>query len=403
MGALRNKSILVGVTGSIAAYKAAEIVRLLRKKEAIVYPIMTKAATHFLPPLTLQNLASQKVTLKLFSRDIRKAEHLSLAELADACLIAPATANIIGKIANGIADDILTTTVLATKAPVLLAPAMNNMMYENPILQRNIGSLKAIGFKFIGPARGDLADGKIGLGRMTEPQEIVECLERVMQSRDDFLGKAFVVTAGPTREPLDRVRFFSNYSSGKMGYALAEEGASRGARIVLISGPTSLDPPSGVEFHWVESAREMHKMVKEKIGEADGIVMSAAVSDYAPAKKENGKIKKTTQKKFILELVQNPDILKELGQRKENKILVGFCVETKDLEKEALRKLKEKSLDLIVANNITEEGAGFKGDTNIVTLINNKGKVEHLSRRSKREVARVIWDKIKEMIESRGL
>ncbi|GAG97888.1 unnamed protein product, partial [marine sediment metagenome] len=292
------------------------IVRLLRKKEAIVYPIMTKAATHFLSPLTLQNLASQGVTLKLFSRDIRKAEHLSLAELADACLIAPATANIIGKIANGIADDILTTIVLATKAPVLLAPAMNNMMYENPILQRNIGSLKAIGFKFIGPDRGDLADGKIGLGRMTEPQEIVECLEKIMQSRDDFLGKGFVVTAGPTREPLDRVRFFSNYSSGKMGYALAEEGASRGARIVLISGPTSLDPPSGVEFHWVESAREMQKIIREKMGEADGIVMSAAVSDYAPAKKENGKIKKTTQKKFILELVQNPDILKELGQRK---------------------------------------------------------------------------------------
>jgi len=364
---------------------------------------MTKTATHFLSPLTLQNLASQRVTLKLFSRDIRKAEHLSLAELADACLIAPATANIIGKIANGIADDILTTIVLATKAPVLLAPAMNNMMYENPILQRNIGSLKAIGFKFIGPARGDLADGKIGLGRMTEPQEIVECLERVMQSRDDFLGKAFVVTAGPTREPLDRVRFFSNYSSGKMGYALAEEGASRGARIVLISGPTSLDPPSGVEFHWVESAREMQKIIREKMGEADGIVMSAAVSDYAPAKKENGKIKKTTQKKFILELVQNPDILKELGQRKENKILVGFCAETKDLEKEALRKLKEKSLDLIVANNITEEGAGFEGDTNIVTLINSKGRVEHLSRRSKREVARAVWNKIKELMESKSL
>ncbi len=403
MSALRNKSILVGVTGSIAAYKAAEIVRLLRKKEAIVYPIMTKAATHFLSPLTLQNLASQKVTLKLFSRDIRKAEHLSLAEFADACLIAPATANIIGKIANGIADDILTTTVLATKAPVLLAPAMNNMMYENPILQRNIGSLKAIGCKFIGPEKGDLADGKIGIGRMTEPQEIVECLERAMQSRDDFLGKAFVVTAGPTREPLDRVRFFSNYSSGKMGYALAEEGASRGARIVLISGPTSLDPPLGVEFHWIESAREMHKMVREKMREADGIIMSAAVSDYAPAKKENGKIKKTSQKKFILELVQNPDILKQLGQRKENKILVGFCAETKNLEKEARRKLKEKGLDLIVANNIIEEGAGFGGDTNIVTLINDKGKVEHLSRRSKRDVARAVWDKIKELMESKNL
>lgn len=403
MGALRNKSILVGVTGSIAAYKAAEIVRLLRKKKAIVYPIMTKAATHFLPSLTLQTLASQKVALKLFSKDIKKAEHLSLAELADVCLIAPATANIIGKIANGIADDILTTTILAAKAPVLLAPAMNNMMYENPILQRNIGSLKAMGLKFIGPERGDLADEKIGIGRMTEPQEIVECLEKIMQSRDDFLGKTFVVTAGPTRESLDRVRFFSNYSSGKMGYALAEEGVSRGARIVLISGPTSLDHPAGVEFHWVESAREMQKIVREKMDEADGIVMSAAVSDYAPAKKQNGKIKKNSQEKLILELVQNPDILKELGQRKENKILVGFCAEAKDLEKEAHRKLREKNLDLIVANNITEEGAGFMGDTNIVTLINNKDEVEHLSRRSKREVARVVWDKIKEMIESKNL
>lgn len=403
MGALRNKSILVGVTGSIAAYKAAEIVRLLRKKKAIVYPIMTKAATHFLPPLTLQTLASQKVVLKLFSKDIRKTEHLFLAELADVCLIAPATANIIGKIANGIADDILTTTILAAKAPVLLAPAMNNMMYENPILQRNIGSLKAMGLKFIGPERGDLADEKIGIGRMTEPQEIVECLEKIMQSRDDFLGKTFVVTAGPTRESLDRVRFFSNYSSGKMGYALAEEGVSRGARIVLISGPTSLDHPAGVEFHWVESAREMQKIVREKMDEADGIVMSAAVSDYAPAKKQNGKIKKNSQEKLILELVQNPDILKELGQRKENKILVGFCAEAKDLEKEAHRKLREKNLDLIVANNITEEGAGFMGDTNIVTLINNKDEVEHLSRRSKREVARVVWDKIKEMIESKNL
>ena len=403
MGALRNKSILVGVTGSIAAYKAAEIVRLLRKKKAIVYPIMTKAATQFLSPLTLQNLASQKVTLKLFGGDIGKAEHLSLAELADACLIAPATANIVGKVANGIADDILTTTVLATKAPVLFAPAMNNKMYENPILQRNIGSLKADGFKFVGPERGDLADGRIGLGRMAEPQKIVECLERVLQSRGDFLGKAFVITAGPTREPLDRVRFLSNYSSGKMGYALAEEGVSRGARIVLISGPTSIDPPLGVEFHWVETAREMHKVVRKKMGEVDGIVMSAAVSDYAPAEKEKGKIKKTTGEKFILELVPNPDILKELGQREENKILVGFCAETKDLEKEARRKLKEKNLDLIVANNIGEEGAGFEGDTNIVTLINDKGEVEHLSKRSKREVARAVWDKIEKLMESKGL
>lgn len=398
MSILKDKNVLLGVTGNIAAYKAAEIVRLLKKKKARVYPIMTKAATNFLHPLTLQTLASQKVTLELFTKDEKKAGHISLAELADVFLIAPATANIIGKIANGIADDILTTTVLATRAPVLIAPAMNTMMYENPILRRNIESLKAIGVKFIGPEIGDLADGKIGIGRMTDPQQIVEYLERIAQCRNDFLGKTFVVTAGPTREALDKVRFLSNYSSGKMGYALAEEGVSRGARVILISGPSALNPPRGTEFHLVESALEMHKIVREKLEEVNGVVMSAAVCDYSPAKKEKGKIKKTSQKKLILELVQNPDILKEVGERKKNKILVGFCAEVKDLEKEAQRKLREKNLDLVVANNITKEGAGFEADTNIVTLINNRGEVEHLSRRSKREVAEVVWDKIKELM-----
>jgi len=399
---LKDKNILVGVTGSIAAYKAAEIIRLLKKKKARIYPIMTRAATHFISPLTLQTLTSQRVTLQLFRKEEKRAEHISLAELADLFLIAPATANIIGKIAHGIADDILTTTVLATRAPVLIAPAMNNMMYENPILQQNIENLKAVGFHFIGPERGALADGKIEIGRMTEPQQIVEYSERIIKWRNDFLQKTFLITAGPTREPLDRVRFISNYSSGKMGYALAEEGVSRGARIILISGPTSLNSPRGVEFHLVESAREMREKVREKFDEADGIIMSAAVSNYSPAKKENGKIKKTSRERFTLQLVQNPDILKELGQIKGNKILVGFCAEIKNLEKEARQKLREKNLDLIVANDISKEGAGFGTDTNIVTLINNKDEMEHLSKRSKREVARVVWDKIKELLEERS-
>jgi len=363
---------------------------------------MTRAATHFISPLTLQTLTSQRVTLQLFRKEEKRAEHISLAELADLFLVAPATANIIGKIAHGIADDILTTTVLATRAPVLIAPAMNNMMYENPILQQNIENLKAVGFHFIGPERGALADGKIEIGRMTEPQQIVEYSERIIKWRNDFLQKTFLITAGPTREPLDRVRFISNYSSGKMGYALAEEGVSRGARIILISGPTSLNSPRGVEFHLVESAREMREKVREKFDEADGIIMSAAVSNYSPAKKENGKIKKTSRERFTLQLVQNPDILKELGQIKGNKILVGFCAEIKNLEKEARQKLREKNLDLIVANDISKEGAGFGTDTNIVTLINNKDEMEHLSKRSKREVARVVWDKIKELLEERS-
>ena len=399
---LKDKNVLLGVTGSIAAYKAAEIARLLKKKKARIYPIMTRAATYFISPLTLQTLALQEVTLHLFKKDKKRAEHISLAELADVFLIAPATANIIGKIANGIADDILTATVLATRAPVLIAPAMNDMMYGNPILQRNIENLKAVGFHFIGPERGTLADGKIGTGRMVDSQAIVEYLERIIQSKNDFSQKAFLVTAGPTREPLDKVRFISNYSSGKMGYALAEEGVFRGARIILISGPTSLNPPRGLEFYLVESAREMRKKIREKIDEVDGIIMSAAVSDYSPVKKENGKIKKASRKKFTLELVQNPNILKELGQRKGNKILVGFCAEVKNLEKEARQKLKEKNLDLVIANDISKEGAGFATDTNVVTLINNKEEIEHLSKRSKREVARVVWDKIKELLEERS-
>ncbi len=398
---LKGKNVLLGISGSIAAYKAAEIVRLLRKRGAAVFPIMTSSATHFVHPITFQTLASQRVTLKLFDKNNRGMGHLSLPRLADLLLVAPASANVIGKMASGIADQILTTIVLATEAPVVIAPAMDHGMYHNPILQRNISKLKAAGYRFIGPEKGDLASGEVGMGRMTEPSKIVEYLEKLLQSRDDFQGKIFLVTAGPTRERLDRIRFFSNYSSGKMGYALAEEGRWRGAKIILVSGPGSLHPPGGVEFYRVESAQEMYDTVMEKFAEVDGVLMAAAVSDYRPARHWQNKIKKESREKLMVELVQNPDILKELGEKKANKVLVGFCAETKDLEKEARKKLMTKGLDLVVANDITLEGAGFEVDTNVVTLIDGEGKKEALSKRSKREVAQKVWDKIKWLMEAR--
>ncbi len=400
---LKGKNVLLGITGSIAAYKAAEIIRLLRKRGAAVFPIMTSSATHFVHPITFQTLASQKVTLKLFDKNNKQMGHLSLPRLADLLLIAPASANVIGKIASGIADEILTTIVLATEAPVVIAPAMDHGMYHSPILQRNISKLKTAGYRFIGPEKGDLASGEVGMGRMTEPSKIVEYLEKLFQSRDDFLGKTFLVTAGPTRERLDTVRFFSNYSSGKMGYALAEEGGWRGAKIILVSGPSSLTPPGGVEFYQVESAQEMYDTVMDKFPQVDGVLMAAAVCDYRPAKRWQNKIKKQSREKLVVELVQNPDILKELGEKKTNKILVGFCAETKDLEKEARKKLMIKDLDLVVANDITLEGAGFEVDTNVVTLIDGDLKKEALSKRSKREVAQKVWDKIKWLMEARKI
>ncbi len=398
---LQGKNVLLGISGSIAAYKAAEIVRLLRKRGAAVYPIMTKAATYFVHPITFQTLTSQKVTLTLFYKNNKEMRHLSLPRLADLLLIAPASANVIGKIASGIADEILTTIVLATEAPVVIAPAMDQGMYNSPILQRNISTLKAFGYRFIGPEKGELASGEVGRGRMTEPSKIVEYLEKLIGSRDDFRGKTFLVTAGPTRERLDTVRFFSNYSSGKMGYALAEEGRWRGAKIILVSGPVALTPPGGVEFYQVESAQEMYDAVRKKFAEVDGVLMAAAVSDYRPARHWQNKIKKESREKLVVELVQNPDILKELGEKKSDKILVGFCAETKDLEKEARKKLITKGLNLVVANNVTLEGAGFEVDTNIVTLIDKEGKKEALPRRSKREVAQKVWDKIKWLMEAK--
>ncbi len=395
---LKDKSILLGITGSIAAYKAAEIVRLLKRRGASVYPVMTQAATHFIHPLTLTSLAAQEASLDLFERKLGRMKHLSLAQLADLVLIAPVTANVIGKIAHGIADDLLTTTVMATKAPIILAPAMDEGMYENAVVQANIRELKSRGMHLIGPEEGELASGEVGKGRMSEPPKIVDYAERILQSRGDFAGKLFMVTAGPTREALDKVRFISSYSSGKMGYALAEEGIDRGARIILISGPSPLIPPPQAEFYSVETALEMRKRVMEKFSGVDGVLMAAAVSDFRPKLVHKGKIKKNACTSLKLDLVQNPDILKELGPIKKDKLLVGFCAETSSLKEKAEEKLKKKNLDLIVANDITLEGAGFGVDTNIVLLMDRGGEMTSLDRRSKREVAGKVWDKVKELM-----
>ncbi len=391
---------MLGVTGSIAAYKAAEIVRLLRKQGAGVYPLMTQAATHFVHPLTLTSLAAQEVALDLFETKRGRMRHLSLAELADLVLIAPATANVMGKVAHGIADDLLTTAVMATRAPVVLAPAMDGGMYENPVVQANVRKLKSRGMHIIGPEEGELASGEVGKGRMVEPQKIVGYVERILQSREDFGGKLFMVTAGPTREALDKMRFISSYSSGKMGYALAEEGIARGARIILVSGPSPLLPPPQAELHSVETALEMKKTVMERFSEVDGVLMAAAVSDFRPKRVHNDKIKKNAYTSLKLDLVQNPDILEELGRIKKDKLLVGFCAETSRLKEKAEEKLKEKNLDLIVANDITLEGAGFGVDTNIVLLMDRDGELISLDRRSKREVAGKVWDKVKELMRA---
>lgn len=395
---LKGKNIVLGITGSIAAYKAAEIVRLLKERGAFVYPVMTKCATFFVHPTTFQTLSQQKVGIDLFEKDDISLKHISLSELADIILIAPATANIIGKIASGIADDLITTTVMAARSPVVIAPAMNERMYHNSIVKENISRLKSLGYKFIGPEVGRLASGAKGEGRMVSPQLIVDSLEKIFTSRKDLEGKSFIVTAGPTREPLDYVRFISNRSSGKMGFAIAEEARDRGAKIILISGPTLISPPGGVEFYSVETAKDMMEKVKEWFEKVDGLIMASAVSDFRPVEVKKGKIKKADKDKIVVKMVKNPDILEEMGKVKGEKILVGFCAETEDIVRYAKEKLIRKNLDFIVANNISFPGAGFGTDTNQVIILDRQGRIESLPIMSKREVASKIWDRVKELL-----
>lgn len=396
---LKDKNILIGVCGGIAAYKVCDLVSRLRKAEANVNVIMTKAAINFINPLTFQSLSSNTVVVDMFKEPkYWEIQHISLAKKSDIVLIAPATANIIGKIANGIADDMLTTTVMATKAPVIFAPAMNSNMYENSIIQENISKLKNKGYHFIDPIEGRLACGDVGKGKMAEPEFIEQFIKNMFNKRLDLEGKTIIVTAGPTREPIDPVRYISNHSTGKMGYALAEKAAKRGAKVYLISGPTYLTPPEGVKVINVMSAKDMYGKIMEYYNEADIVIKSAAVADYAPAEISSQKIKKSDDE-LAIKLAKNPDILYELGKIKGDKILVGFAMETQNLIDNAREKVRKKNLDFIVANDLMTEGAGFAHDTNIVKIIDKNGDIESLPKMTKLELADVIIDKVLKVLK----
>ncbi len=398
----RGKQIVLGVTGGIAAYKAVELLRLLTKAGAEVQVIMTRHAQEFVGPLTFQTLSGQPVHTELFNLiQEREIGHISLADRADLCIVAPATANVIGKVANGIADDLLTTTLMATKAPVLFVPAMNVNMWENPLCQENCERLRRHGYHLLAPVVGDLACGWEGAGKMPEPAAIFDYAEALVGSRE-LAGRTVLVTAGPTREELDPVRYLTNHSSGKMGYAIAREARNRGARVVLVSGPVELPAPQQVELVPVTTACEMHEAVMARAGSADVVVKSAAVADFRPAQRGAGKLKKGEAGTMTLELVRNPDILAELGVLPHKPLLIGFAAETADLLSNARQKLAGKGLDLIVANDVTEAGSGFGCDTNRVQLLGADGTVEALPCLPKAEVAERIVGRIVALLKESG-
>ena len=396
---LNGKNVILGVSGGIAVYKACEIISRLKKLGANVDVIMTESASKFVTPLTFQSLSLNKVIFDMFDEPkYWEIGHIALAKKADIFLIAPATANIIGKIASGIADDMLTTTVMAAKCPILIAPAMNTNMYENDIVQENMEKLKHCGYHIIEPVEGLLACGDVGNGKLPEPVDIVNRVTELLLFTKDLSGIKILVTAGPTREKFDPVRFITNNSSGKMGYAIAERALRRGAEVTLISGPTSIKPPIGVNLINTVSALDMRTAVLENLENSDVVIKSAAVSDYSPSEVQKSKIKKT-EDTITLTLKKNPDILAEVGERKGSRVLIGFAMETEDLLKNARSKLKKKNLDMIVANDLMTKGAGFAFDTNVVTLLYRDGRTEKLEMMSKENLADVILDR---MLEIRG-
>nr|WP_245526676.1 bifunctional phosphopantothenoylcysteine decarboxylase/phosphopantothenate--cysteine ligase CoaBC [Acetohalobium arabaticum] len=398
---MKNKSILLGVTGGIAAYKALEIVSSLKKLGAEVDVIMTESATEFVQPLSFRSLSHNPVIVDMFTEPKQwNVKHISLAEKADLCLIAPATANIIGKVANGIADDMLSTTVMATNAPVLLAPAMNCNMYDNPILQQNLTKLKELDYQLIEPDAGYLACGTEGKGRLPAPDEIVNELIKRLTKGLELTDQRILITAGGTQEPIDPVRFIGNHSSGKMGYTVAKEAARRGAEVTLVTAPTALQTPVGVESIQVQTAQQMYERVMELQAEQDIIIKAAAVADYRPQKIAENKIKKDDSD-LVIKLERNPDILAELGNRKEEKLLVGFAAESEDLIANAEEKLERKNLDLILANDITADDAGFGTDTNRGIIISRTDR-EELPTLPKEEVASRLLDRITNLLERRG-
>ncbi|EGT0012478.1 bifunctional phosphopantothenoylcysteine decarboxylase/phosphopantothenate--cysteine ligase CoaBC [Clostridium perfringens] len=390
-----KKCVVVGVSGGVAVYKALDVISRLRKKDVEVHVIMTKSATEFVTPLSFQSLSQNMVITDMFAEPKAwEIQHISLAKKADLMLIVPATANIIGKVANGIADDMLSTTIMATKAPVVFCPAMNTNMYENPIVQRNISLLKELGYEFIEPASGRLACGDEGKGKLQDTEIIAEETLRRLHSTNDLVGKKVVVTAGPTMVPIDPVRILTNRSSGKMGYSIAEEARDRGAEVVLISGPTSLRKPNGIKVIDIKTNEDMFNAIKNEFEDADIVIKSAAVADYKAKNYSSEKIKKTGDDLNLI-FERDRDILKTLGDMKKNQILVGFAAESSNVVENAKGKLERKTLDYIVANDISKSETGFASDENKVTIISKSGEEVSLEKMSKREVAKNIFDIIK--------
>lgn len=391
---LKGKSIAIGVTGSIACYKSLDLVSRLKKRGADVQVVMTKSACEFVTPMSFRTLSQNPVITSMFKEPTSwEVGHVALADKASIFVIAPATANIIAKFAAGIADDMLTSTVLATNAKKLIVPAMNVHMYENPITQKNIYFLRDMGFEVMEPDEGFLACGYSGKGRFPEVTKIMDKIEYMLTDKKDYLGKRVLITAGPTQENIDPVRFITNHSSGKMGYALAKQAVLRGADVTLISGPSSLHVPSGVKkFIPVKTTNDMLETVLENFPFTDLVIKAAAVADFSPKKVFTQKIKKQDNE-LTLELGKNPDILKELGKRKQTQVLVGFAAETQNIKENAKKKLRHKNLDLIVVNNVIQKDAGFKSDTNIVTIIEKNGKTQDFPRMSKQKVSDIILDK----------
>ncbi len=395
---LTGKCVVLGITGGIAAYKACEIVSRLKKLHANVRVVMTEHACRFVAPLSFETLSGNQVYVSQFEHNW-EIEHISLAKSADLMLIAPATANILGKLACGIADDLLSTTAMAMTAPILAAPAMNSAMWRSAATQANVQTLAARGVRFIGPASGLLACGDNDVGRMSEPVEIVEVVQRLLTRPKDLNGKKVLVTAGPTREMLDPVRFLSNRSTGKMGYAIAEAARDRGAEVTLVSGPVDLAPPTGVRTVSIQSTQDLYDEMTVRAREADAVVQAAAPADFTPETVSAVKIKKNGED-MTLRLKSTPDIAAALGREKRaGQVLVAFAAETNDLLANARRKLEKKNADMIVANDVTMPGAGFASATNCVTMITREGS-ESLPMMSKRDVADAIWDRVVKLWEA---
>ncbi len=393
-----DKTILLGVTGGIASYRSIELANLLSKRGAKVKVVMTESATKFVTPLTFRTITRNPVALELFdSNPNPKIHHISLADEADLILVAPATANFINKLASGLADDLLMTTVLASTAPLLIAPAMNTKMYQNPITASSIERLKSLGHDFVGPAEGELACGALGPGRLAPLDEIVEAAEFLLSRGRDLLGKKILVTAGATREAIDPVRYISNRSSGKMGFEIARELIARGAVVTLISGHTSIKPPEGSEVVLVETAAEMETQVKANFLKSDALIMAAAVSDYRPKTFSEEKIKKDKEE-IDLTLVKTTDILSSIKNEKGKRVIIAFSAETEKLIENSLKKLKAKGADLIVCNDVSRTDIGFESDLNEVTLIDDLGDSTLLPLSHKRVIARGIVDRLVEMI-----